>query len=753
MRHLSIKLTTLLGLYALLSHSCFSQGEILLPIEAQPRPISEAVQSKLNHSHQWRKLKEKKWRCVWNEDTGTPHRAWGPPLAIDGYRKITRENAETAALSFLAMYKDNFSIRTAFLALDRITHIKDIWYITFHQTFDGIPVLFSRIELRITDEAKVFLVGADYFNDIRLSQEKGLTNKTLNAKIGPNHSLLEDKVMILPIIQNEELSFMKVIHIDDTINHQELYIHILDGAILRRKNKSCHAFSGTAQGLIQETLPDDPDTIVAFPNMYYEINGEQFTTGPNGEFDVAVDTTSVLKLRMRGPYANVRNASGDDASIEQTIEPDQEVVIKWDDSNSLRSERNVFYHTNIAHDTLKAIDPDFTGLDFRINIDVNRQPSNCNAFYNLGGTINFDAAGNTCVSTGDMAGVIYHEYAHAIYYFVLRSVGLPGTANQAANEAQADIFSAMIEDSPIFANGFTGPGSSTRNLSSRRVYPNHVNSNSPHLTGLILGGAFWDLRTRTSTTLVNRLAHFAKYGAPGGAEVGVVFRDWFLEVLIADDDDHDLSNGTPHFEDINWAFERHGINIQNIVDNTEADIISFELEGQIEPATIDQENRSVHIEVWKNTDPTDLTPVFTLSHDAVCTVDGNVQVSGVSSQDFTTPVLYTVTSEDGNNVKEWVVEVDVSDFVLDIKDENSAIGLFPNPFKHELIVVLNRPKTISNQYKARVVSLNGAVLLDETFSTTQLYINTTDLPVGTYLIQLLQNDVVIATRKMIKTDH
>lgn len=753
MRHFPIKILSFCGLYLLISHSCFPQEEILLPLEAQPRPTNETVQTKLNNSPKWKKLKKLGWRCIWNEDTHTPHRAWGPPLVIDGHSKITQENIEAAALSFLTAYEEDFSLHTELLELDRITHFEDVWYITYHQTFDGFPVLFSRIELRLTDEGKVFLVGSDYFNDIHLSKEKSLSSLTLSNKLGLGSSHTNDEIMILPLIKDNEISFMKVIHFDDPVNHQELYVQTLDGSVIRRKNKRCHAFSGTALGLVQETLPEDPDTIVAFPHLYYEINGEQFTTGLNGVFDIAVDTTSTIKVRMRGPFANVRNAFGNSAFIEQTIVPDQEVNIKWDDTNSLSAERNVFYHTNIAHDTLKAIDPDFTGLDFSINIDVNRHPTNCNAFYNLGGTINFDAAGNTCVSTGDMAGVIYHEYAHAIYYFILRSVGLPGTANQAANEAQADIFSSMIEDSPIFANGFTGPGSSTRDLSEWRRFPFHVNANSPHQTGLILGGAFWDLRTRTSTTLVNRLAHFAKYGAPGGADVGTVFRDWFLEVLIADDDDNDLSNGTPHFGDINWAFERHGINVPNIVDNTEADIISFEFAEQIEPATIDPTSQKIHVEVWKSVDPSDLTPVFTLSEDAGCTVDGDVPISGVTSHDFSSPVTYTVTSEDGNNVKEWVVEVEVSDFVLDSNSENSAFGLFPNPFNHELVIVLKQPKAAFDQYKARIVSLNGAIVLEEIFGNKLLHVKTTDVPVATYLIQLLQNDMVIDTRKMIKTDH
>ena len=116
----------------------------------------------------------------------------------------------------------------------------------------------------------------------------------------------------------------------------------------------------------------------------------------------------------------------------------------------------------------------------------------------------------------------------------------------------------MIEDDSRVGRGFNGPGTTLRNLSNFRRYPEDV-TGAIHTDGTILGGAFWDLRVATDLQTTRDLAHFAKYGTPDDADLGICYSEWFLEVLIADDDDGDLNNGTPHFNQIVDAFNNHGI--------------------------------------------------------------------------------------------------------------------------------------------------------------------------------------------------
>lgn len=557
----------LYALVLLLNYSVISQAqEVLLPIENTVSQSNYLIQEELNQSEEWDDLRKQNWRASWNEMLGTPHRAWGPPLKINGFKSINSENVFEASMSFLNINSSALKVSPGNLNLVRKYHRNGVWYVTFQQYYMNLPILFSRIELRMTDKAEVFLAGVDYYQDIQLEESNDLINQDANV-ISLFDQEAEVVQAILPIEDSIGLKYHHVMYGETNNGDFLTFLDVESRKVLWQKSNSRHAISGTTTGLVQETLTTDEPKELVFSDMFYSVDGEQFTTSSEGAFSIDISADANLEVALHGPFVKVNNFSGANARISKIIKPDEAIEIKWDDTNSTKSERNAFYHTNLAHDTLKAIDSEYTFLDFSIPVNVNRLPASCNAYYNQV-SINYDAEGGGCVSGADIAVVVYHEYGHAIIDKLFIEMGFnQGYFNRAADEAQADVFATMIENSPVFAPGFFGPGTSTRNLASFKRFPTDVDPTSPHFTGLILSGAFWDLKTKTSPALVNRLAHFAKYGAPDGPDVGKVFKDWFIEVLVADDDDNDLSNGTPHFEEINWAFERHGINVPGIVDD------------------------------------------------------------------------------------------------------------------------------------------------------------------------------------------
>ncbi|MEP4001485.1 MAG: malectin domain-containing carbohydrate-binding protein, partial [Ekhidna sp.] len=84
--------------------------------------------------------------------------------------------------------------------------------------------------------------------------------------------------------------------------------------------------------------------------------------------------------------------------------------------------------------------------------------------------------------------------------------------------------------------------------------------------------------------------------------------------------------------------------------NNENDILTFTLVEQTGEATIDTDNHTVTVEVNNGTDITDLEPTITVSDNATISPD-----SGVSN-DFTNPVDYSITAEDGTT-QLWSVNV------------------------------------------------------------------------------------------------
>jgi len=85
------------------------------------------------------------------------------------------------------------------------------------------------------------------------------------------------------------------------------------------------------------------------------------------------------------------------------------------------------------------------------------------------------------------------------------------------------------------------------------------------------------------------------------------------------------------------------------------DITSFTVPGQIGLTAIDAAAKTVDITVMNGTDVTMLIPTITVSPDAT------VSPTSGTSQDFTNPVIYTVTAEDGM-MQPWTVTVSVVQF-------------------------------------------------------------------------------------------
>lgn len=95
--------------------------------------------------------------------------------------------------------------------------------------------------------------------------------------------------------------------------------------------------------------------------------------------------------------------------------------------------------------------------------------------------------------------------------------------------------------------------------------------------------------------------------------------------------------------------------------SNETNITAFSFTTQADVATIDDNVHTVTISVDFGTGLTNLVADFTLSTGATAKVGGNIQTSGNSAIDFsnsaTTPVIYTITAEDGLTVQDWEVTV------------------------------------------------------------------------------------------------
>ena len=88
-------------------------------------------------------------------------------------------------------------------------------------------------------------------------------------------------------------------------------------------------------------------------------------------------------------------------------------------------------------------------------------------------------------------------------------------------------------------------------------------------------------------------------------------------------------------------------------------ITSYSFAEQTEAATISNENNTISIEVSAGTDVTALVATFSLSAGAAADINGTSQISGTTSNDFTNPVVYTITAGDGVTKQDWTISVTI----------------------------------------------------------------------------------------------
>jgi photosystem II stability/assembly factor-like uncharacterized protein len=112
------------------------------------------------------------------------------------------------------------------------------------------------------------------------------------------------------------------------------------------------------------------------------------------------------------------------------------------------------------------------------------------------------------------------------------------------------------------------------------------------------------------------------------------------------------------------------VNVQ--LGSSENDITAFSLPEQASAATIDATNKNVFIEVVYGTSLMSLIPSFELSAGATANVIGVAQVSGTTANDFTNPLTYTITAEDGTTTQDWTITVTVA---ANIETEITAFSL------------------------------------------------------------------------------
>tara|TARA_B100000989_G_scaffold130686_1_gene97026 strand:+ start:4988 stop:7816 length:2829 start_codon:yes stop_codon:yes gene_type:complete len=623
--------------------------------------INEYNQNVLRSSTHWKNFLEANpnWFVVFDELTKLPNKAFGNPFSLNTNDPI--KMLDVFSTDFLAAY---FS-RNLDLRLDKDISTKKYRNIIFKQYFNNLEVLNSNLRLKINSDNKLCGFNLNFHNDIDIStnalisKEDAIASSTSGVIRTMSKIKFDNNLKILPIPNNGKYQFELIYSVEFETRisigpaRYLCYVSATTGELLMRKNQILYEAPAPithVEGELYTTHPFNPSSVEDLVNLKIENNnnGSIYHTDNNGNVNINANVGTSLNFKLEGLYAKVQT-NNIVPSFNQSLANNSNAL--FDNSNSTIQERTAYRAVNVIHNHLKSVFPTFTALDIPLETNIDEAGS-CNAFYN-GNSINFYADGlsangtDYCEATANIADVVYHEYGHAINGNRYNSGS--GMWNGALNEGYADIWAYTITLDPILGTGFyqNNPSGYVRRFDiNKKVYPQDL-VGEVHADGEIIAGAFWDLYLNMNNNMQQVINLFKEtfdsgIDGPNGNE-GSIYTDILIEVLYADDNDGNLSNGTPNDLAIIQAFALHGITLisnANITHN---------------PVSSANNNTSIGIQAnIQLSYPWALGNVncyYRINSDTIWTISnmtsiGNIYSTSIPSQSAGTIIAYYLSMED-----------------------------------------------------------------------------------------------------------
>lgn len=318
------------------------------------------------------------------------------------------------------------------------------------------------------------------------------------------------------------------------------------------------------------TLPDivtNPTVQTPLAHVVVQTPQGNAITDINGNFNI-VGATAPLNATVKydGPFTTTVNSATATYSlgVSLTAASGNSIVMNSPASALYTAEANSAYWVGRLRDWTRGLNPLDATADFDALSNVNLAQT-CNAFF-AGSSINFFTAGGGCVNTS-YSTVVVHEMGHWLNV----NYG-SGNGPDGFGEGNADVFAMYITDQPVVGDNFFTNGGIIRTGLNTTAFCGDANGGchgEVHFDGEVLMGALWKVRTRLKNSL----------GASAGALASdLLFNGWMngfndtqiktivrTHWLMLDDNDGDLNNGTPHFNEINLGFADQGFPLYPLV--------------------------------------------------------------------------------------------------------------------------------------------------------------------------------------------
>lgn len=519
------------------------------------------------------------WTTMRDADTNAPVRMWGRGVRTTG-SVANAAVAEAAARAFmqrqLADLAPGAALTDFVLVANELNPSGDLRTVAFEQQHQGLNVVGGALSFAFKNDA-LFLVGSTALPNVVIAPTPAALQPALAGQRAASWLAQTQGVamrvrstaparVIVPMVQRKNGIAISVQYRVAAVSEVEATVGVGRWQVLVDANNGAPLARTSlihfAQGKVSYNVPLRSPTGGRGPQAAlmanHTVGGVAVTSDLEGNVSwTGTAATSVLP-GLTGPRVAVTSDAGSAPTASLTLAPNGTAV--WSvTAEAEEAQLAAFVYANVAKQFTKThLNPGLAFLEQQLSVTVN-EAGNCNA-YSTGNDIHFFPRDQQCENTGLLADVVYHEFGHSLHANSL--VRGAGQFDSALSEGLADFLAASITGDHGMGRGFFFTNEALRDIdpANREARWPNDKSTDPHATGEIIGGALWDMRKALITKLGNtagvaqtlKLYYAVMQRAPN-------IESSFVEVLAADDNDGDLSNGTPNMCELIDAFKPHGL--------------------------------------------------------------------------------------------------------------------------------------------------------------------------------------------------
>jgi cysteine-rich repeat protein len=516
-------------------------------------------------------------RSSWDRATGVPSRIWGRGIDVPG-SVADGAIAAAAARAFLRDHVELIAPGSTASDFELVANVRHgaMRTLGFVQRHAGLRVFGGQVSFRFKHD-RLFVVGSEALPEVRVDLPHrflatGETRSRAAAASALDLGLPLDRVttgapgalMIVPLVgEHGVLGYRAAVPVEVDGGAEgtwQVFVDPTSGAPILRRALTRFG-RGTVAFDAVERWPGRPRKTYPAPALEVTIGGSGQTTLTDGSISWTGTGMVNVLTSVTGPLVDVDNRAGSAASTLLQIADNGMGLWSPGNDRDLDAQLSAYVHAHLVKEYTRKFAGGLAFLDEQLPVRVNIADE-CNA-YSDGRSINFFRASAQCENTATLADVVYHEFGHSLHaHAIIDGVGF---FDGAFSEGLSDYLAATITDDSGMGRGFFKTDVPLRELDPEgreHVWPRDIAE--LHYTGIIFGGAMWDLRAslinrygfEPGRDLADRLFYAAVQRAPSIPAT-------LVEILAEDDDDGDLSNGTPNECLIRAAFGVHGLRTLN----------------------------------------------------------------------------------------------------------------------------------------------------------------------------------------------